>query len=134
MADVKFIAYGRTHEELFVNSSMALFNIMASATEVRRQKTKDKNIHINVHADDEETLLWRFLQQCLSSLEVHNLFAYDVVNLRISHKRRFMLGCILKCRDMNVRHSKLEAKGISKYDMHITENRGVINASVVVDV
>ena len=134
MADVKFVAYGETHEELFVNSAMALFNIMASTTAVKKQKAESKSIRINVHAGDEETLLWRFLQQCLSLLEVRGLFAYGVENLHISGKRQFRLGCSLKCKDMDVRNSKLEAKGISKYDMHIVEGADGIKASVVVDV
>ncbi|MEM0149376.1 MAG: archease [Candidatus Micrarchaeaceae archaeon] len=134
MADVKFLAYGKTREELFVNSAMALFNIMASTAAVEKQKSEDKYISIRVHAANEETLLWRFLQQCLSLLEVRGLFAFGVESLHISGKQQLALGCRLKCKDMDVRHSKLEAKGISKYDMHITKGMNGIEASVVVDV
>lgn len=133
-ADVKFIAYGESTEALFANSAMALFNIMAGTSSVGRQKAKTKIAKISVRADDRETLLWRFLQRCLSLLEVRSLFAYGIEHLSLSGGKVLLLRCELKCRDMDPKYARLEAKGISKYDMHITKGHGMIRASVVVDV
>ncbi len=134
MADVKFIAYGKSIEELFYNSAMALFNVMADTLCVSAHGERDSIAKISVRADDEKVLLWRFLQRCLSTLEVRGNFAYDVRDMRIVKGNGLRLDCGLKCRDMEVGCSKLEAKGISKYDLDIRESSTGYSASVVVDV
>ncbi len=136
-ADVKFIAYGRERDTLFRNAALALFDIMADTAAVKRLSAVTNAIGIRVSADSEETLLWRFLQRCLSQLEVHGVFAYMIEGLHVSENEKtgkLVLGCSLKCKGMNPECSKLEAKGISKYDMRITRASGTLRASVVVDV
>ncbi len=133
-ADVKFIAHGKGMEELFSNSAMALFNVMADTSCVSAHGRKGRIARISVRAGDENTLLWRFLQRCLSVLEVRGDFAYGIRGVRITKGKELRLDCSLECKDMAVECSKLEAKGISKYDLAVRKGRAGYSASVVVDV
>ncbi len=133
-ADVKFVAYGKGIEELFSNSAMALFNIMADTSCVGAHGGNGRIARISVRAEDEDTLLWRFLQRCLSALEVRGDFAYGIRGVRFTKGRELRLECGLECKDMAVECSKLEAKGISKYDLAVRKGRAGYSASVVVDV
>ncbi|MGC8537372.1 MAG: archease [Candidatus Micrarchaeia archaeon] len=133
-ADVKFIAYGKDIRELFSNSAIALFNVMADTSCVSNSSSRSRIAKVSVHAEDEKALLWRFLQRCLSVLEVRGDFAYSVQDLHIVKGKVLKLQCRLGCKGMEVECSSLEAKGISKYDLAIRRGKAGYSASVVVDV
>jgi len=133
-ADVKFIAYGNTFEELFTNSALALFGIVSDTNRVVKSGARTKQMVVRVRADSMKVLLWRFLQACLSKSDVHRVYPYAVISLSISNGKAQRLDCRLACKDMNEEDSRLEAKGVSKYDLDIGKRAGRFAASVVVDV
>lgn len=69
-ADVGFLAYGRTLEELFANAALAMFSLACepSAIEEREQR------QIEVTGGDHETLLFAWLAELLAISDAEQIF------------------------------------------------------------
>lgn len=134
MADVEFIAYGKTMEELFSNALAALFETSADTAALSKAEERKVKVTVKEKADSLEDLLWYTLQHTLSITESRRVFAYEVAALRIEELDG-KVSCELKAyaKEKKDRYSKLAVKGISKYGLKIT--KGEMNeATVVVDV
>ncbi len=128
-ADVEFIAYGKTLEELFSNSAQALFDTIAEANSMRCATA----LKIAVHADSEEELLWRFLQKLLSIGDARCIFFYSA-DAKIKRNGMLSLSSVAHYCKATAEKAKLEAKGISKYALKVSHSNGIYSATVVVDV
>ncbi len=78
-ADVKFQAFGKSLEEVFKNSALAL---KETIYEKKVQEKKEKEI--KVEEKDLESLLYSFLEEILYLLEGENFLISKVKNLEIS--------------------------------------------------
>ncbi|MBI5152757.1 archease [Candidatus Peregrinibacteria bacterium] len=67
-ADAKFVAKGRTHENVFMNSAYAMFNLL---TDIKRVRGKT-SVKIFLKSKTIENLLIDFLNELLFLLEVKN--------------------------------------------------------------
>lgn len=67
-ADIKFQAYGKTINEVFENSTLAISNFLAKEKRVKTIKTKT----IKVTGHDKESLFYNFLEELIYILEVKN--------------------------------------------------------------
>ncbi|MEK6873339.1 MAG: archease [Nanoarchaeota archaeon] len=68
-ADVKFKAYGKTLNESFENSALAMFNLMYNG------KVKSiKKLDFSVKGKDIDNLLYNFLEELLILLDSKNFF------------------------------------------------------------
>ena len=77
-ADIKFQAFGKSIEEVFENSALAMFNSMYGG------KVKEKkNFKINVKGKDFESLLYNFLEELLFLLDSENFFLSKIKNIKI---------------------------------------------------
>ncbi len=118
-ADIEFNAYGTSMEELFENSALAFFNIIAYVKKLEKSKEKGKSMLLKVHAENYEELLWRTLQQFLSIADARKIFFYSSsVKLR-EDKKRVHAEIKAYYKQSSYEYSKLEAKGISKYMLSI---------------
>ena len=78
-ADVKFQAFGKTKEEAFRNSFFAFKEAVCS--ELKVSETIKKKIKIS--GDDDESLLYNFLEEFLFLLDSENFLASEVKNIKI---------------------------------------------------
>lgn len=80
-ADIKFQAYGKSLEEAFSNSALAMFNAMYSGKVSRKIKKK-----ISVKGKDNESLLYNFLEELLFLLDTKNFFLSSI-KVKINEKK-----------------------------------------------
>lgn len=68
-ADVGFLAYGATLEELFVNSALAMISIGGDLESVRESERRD----IEVAGENAESLLYGWLAEILAVMDAERL-------------------------------------------------------------
>lgn len=78
-ADIKFQAFGKTLEEVFENSALAMFHSMHSGA------VKNKIIKkISASGRDNEALLYDFLEQLLILFDSEGFFLSSIKKIKIS--------------------------------------------------
>ncbi|MCK9596066.1 archease [Candidatus Pacearchaeota archaeon] len=78
-ADMKFQAFGKTVEKVFINSASALKDAMAKGIKVAEIKKKI----INIKRKDSEALLYAFLEEILYLLDAENFLTIRVSKIKI---------------------------------------------------
>ncbi len=68
-ADIKFLAYGKTLEEVFENAALAMFNVMIDTGKVSGETAKE----IFLKSPDLESLLVDWLSELLYLFEVDEI-------------------------------------------------------------
>ncbi len=81
-ADVRFRAFGKTLEELFINSAMAMINVMVDSETIEKLKTKK----ITVKAENNDKLLIKFLEEILFLLDTEGFLTGSVREMDIKNK------------------------------------------------
>ena len=79
-ADVKFKAYGKTLNESFENSALAMFNVMYTG-----KIKSSKQIKFSIKGKDFENLLYLFLEKLLILLDSKN-FLVSKIKVKINIK------------------------------------------------
>ena len=134
-ADVEFIASGRTRAGLIRNSLLAMFETNAYIGRLGRSKGKRRSITIDDVAPDLGTLLWYVLQDALSVADAEQLFVYKVSRISVGPKDSGLIArTTLTGKTREPQYSKLEVKGVSRYDMKVSKTARGYKASVVLDV
>jgi SHS2 domain-containing protein len=134
-ADVEFIATGRSLEELFSNCLLALFDTISDTKAVAKSKGKTKTIKVSEKAADLEELLWITLQDAFSLADADGAFGYAVESISIAgEKGKYHLQAAVKTKAKHPAASKLDVKGVSRFDLKIRPSKNGISASVVLDV
>ncbi len=77
-ADRKFQAFGKTLEEVFKNSALALFNIVYDSKIKNKKKFK-----INVKGKDLENLMYNFLEEFLVLIDSKNFLPAQIKILKL---------------------------------------------------
>ena len=78
-ADVKFQAFGKSVDELFKNSALAMFNGMYDG-----KVKKTRKIKVKAKGKDFESLLYNFLEELLVLFDGNHFFLSEVKKLEIS--------------------------------------------------
>ncbi|MCL4380969.1 MAG: archease [Candidatus Marsarchaeota archaeon] len=141
-ADIEFNAFGGSAEEAFKNSALALFDIISDIKKVKAEGARTYKIAIKEDADTLENLLWQFLQSCLSILDAKDRFGFDVHLIKIKNPNggnsRYVLSALVLSKKRTGKHFKLEAKGISKYALAVSEKKSgkksFFSTTAVVDI
>ena len=82
-ADVKFQAFGKTLNEAFENSALALKETISGKLKVKAKINKK----IKVEGRDNEALLYRFLEQFLYLLDAENFLFSKIKKIKVSDGR-----------------------------------------------
>jgi SHS2 domain-containing protein len=127
-ADAKFTAFGRNLDEVFVNSALAMFNILGKTEDVR----VTKKIEIKLKAKNYESLLYDFLEELLFLLETENLFLSNIKKLKIDEN--FSLNCVVEGDNVQNYDTEGDIKAVTYSDMSIKNTPGDCEATVVVDI
>jgi SHS2 domain-containing protein len=134
-ADVEFLAYGSTLNGSFRNALLALFDTVSYTRKVSKGSSAVRTLLLKDKAKTVEELLWYTLQDALSTLDMKGLFAYRVSGLKIrKEKAHYTLAAKLYAKRRRDEDSKLDAKGVSRYDLSMERRNGRFVARVVVDV
>ena len=86
-ADAMFESYGKTIEEAFTNSALAMFNIITDVSKVK----PFKKFEIKVKADTLEKLLFDFFNELLFLLDTEHVIISKFENMKI--EKSFVLTC-----------------------------------------
>ncbi|MDI9610995.1 MAG: archease [Archaeoglobaceae archaeon] len=125
-ADIAFEAYGKNLEELFENSAYAFYDAFIDK---KKLKGSEKRI-IEVEADEEDLMLYRFLNELLFLFETQ-FFAGKAIKVKITDKKVFaeIQGC-----KFDRSAVKVEPKAITMHKFGIRREGGKLTAFVVVDI
>jgi protein archease len=79
-ADIKFQAFGKTKEEAYKNSFFAMMELIYGKSKIKK-KLKKK---IEVAGNDDESLLYNFLEEFLFLLDSENFLPSKINKIKIS--------------------------------------------------
>ncbi len=133
-ADVEFVAYGKTLEELFKNALLAQFDTIADIKKAALAKAKEQKFTISERARTLDDLLWFVLQDALSISDAEGLYGYGIRSITISEAGEYTAEITTKAKKKSKSLSKLDVKGVSKFDLKILRGANGFEASVVLDV
>lgn len=130
-ADIKFQAFGKSLEEAFLNSALALKEVMYKKLKVKG-KIKKK---ICVKGKDKESLLYDFLEEFLFLLDSENFILSSINNLKISERAgSYILTCEATGNDANNYNFTNNVKAITYNEMKIWIEKNKYACQIVVDV
>lgn len=127
-ADVGIRAWGKTLEEAFENSALAVFEVMTDTTKVERRERRE----VTVEGYDLENLLYRWIESLL--------FYYDTELLLFSAFKVTIEGLSLRGEALGEkfdpeRHERRTVvKAMTYHEMEITKRDGGYEITFVVDI
>jgi protein archease len=134
-ADVEFVAYGKDMEACFKSALMAMFETMAYIKKVASSNAKSTSFTVKDRAGTIEDLLWYALQDTLSIADSRSIFAYKVSGISIKKGRNnYSISVRVHGKKREESASKLDVKGVSRYDLRVKGTKNRIKATVVLDV
>lgn len=127
-ADIKFRAFGKTIEEVFENSVLAIANIMYKGKVKEKKKLK-----IKIKGKDPENLLYNFLEEFLFLFDSKNFLLSDVKSIKINEKN---LTAEAEVSGDDAKNYKINIgiKAITYNEMFVKKDKNKYTAQVVVDV
>lgn len=141
-ADIKFQAYGKSLEDVFINSALALINSITKD----KIKAKQKKL-IKVNGKDKQSLLYNFLEEFLYFIDMANFIAIEIKNVKIKsdyfiRNKKRVYGMELSCEvwgdDLKKYKTEGDVKAVTYNDMFIKEEikngKKKFTSQVVLDV
>uniref|UniRef100_A0A7J2TL82 Protein archease n=1 Tax=Archaeoglobus fulgidus TaxID=2234 RepID=A0A7J2TL82_ARCFL len=125
-ADIAFEVYGNSLEELFENSAYAFYEAFVKSEAIREEEKK----LVKVEAEDEDLLLYRWLNELLFLFETQ-FFAGKKVKVKIGNKE--LEGEIIGGK-FGREAVKVEPKAITMHKFGIRRENGRFVAFIVVDI
>ncbi len=129
-ADLKFKTEGKTLEEAFANTALALTDTVVNVNKVKPVKIKT----ITITSESKESLLYDFLEKFLYLIDVSHFFINKVSKIKIKKNKNYKLTAIVKG---DINRGKLgfkrHVKAITYNDMEINEKIKKVTIQVVLD-
>jgi len=126
-ADIKFQAFGKSLEEVFENSALAMFNSMFDGKIGNKIKKK-----ISVEGKDNESLLYNFLEELLFLFDSEGFFLSEIEKIKIKGNRLEAEIVGDKAENYKI---YIDVKAITYNEMFVREEKkGKWVAQVVLDV
>lgn len=130
-ADVKFRAYGETIDQAFVNSALAMFNVIVDTEKVKPKVSKK----IEIKSENLESLLYDFLENLLILVDVDGFLLSNIVSLKISKNKEYTLKAKVTGDDSPEKYEiKEEIKAVTYNEMFIKQEGKKYIIQVVVDI
>jgi len=131
-ADIKFQAFGRTLEQVFKNSALAMFNSMS------KDKVAEKKIKkIKVKGKDLESLLYNFLEEFLFLFDSERFLLSKIKKIKISEKnKKFSLEAEISGDEADNYQVDMHIKAVTYNEMFVHKDKKTGNwkSQVVLDV
>ncbi|MDR1820077.1 MAG: archease [Methanobrevibacter sp.] len=131
-ADIGFYAYGKTIEEGFENSGLAMFNVITDTSKVNDLVTKK----IAIESEDLVSLLYKYLEELLFIHEVDLLLFshFKVKSINKKNKTYELIGEVKGEEiDWSKHEKKSEVKAITYHMMNIQKNEEGYELKVILD-
>ncbi|MCC6027013.1 MAG: archease [Archaeoglobales archaeon] len=125
-ADIAFEVYGNSLEELLENSAYAFYEAFVKVDAIKEAETRT----VEVEADEEDLLLYRWLNELLFLFETQ-FFAGKKVKVRIKNMKAE--GTIVGSK-FGREAVKVEPKAITMHKFGIRRENGKLAAFIVVDI
>jgi SHS2 domain-containing protein len=125
-ADAKFIAFGKTKEEAFENSALALKETMCGKLKIKDNKKRK----IFVNGKDDEARLYLFLEEILFLLEAEK-FMIAKAKVKIKGNK---IEAVISGDDAKNYHFTNKVKAITYNEMTIEKEKGKWKIRAVLDV
>ncbi len=128
-ADVAFIAYGKTLNELFRNITIAVSNVMV----LNVKRTGKNKINFKLHGKNLDYLVVDFINRIIFYKDYKNIIITDA-DIEIDKKLN------LKCHAIGEKLEKLkdsflaDVKAATLHDLEIKKEKGLIRCKIVLDV
>jgi SHS2 domain-containing protein len=131
MADIIVEADGRSLDEAFENSGIALVNIMFGIDEVVTKKT----MRIDVQGEDIESLLYCWLEKILLLLLVDEFIPSEFDANISMEKSSILLTGIARGENIDLRRHvyRIEVKAITYHEMSIMQEKDNFTIRYIVD-
>ncbi len=125
-ADIKFQAFGKTIEEAFKNSALAMFNSMHDG-----KIKENKDFKIKVQGKDNEALLYNFLEELLFLFDSKHFFLNKVKNIKIKNNK---LTAEITGDNAENYEIHIDIKAITYHEMFVKKQGNKWVVQVVLDV
>lgn len=129
-ADVGYIAHGKTLNESFENSALAMFQVMTD-TEKIDKKLEEK---VNIEAEDLVSLLYEWLEELLIRSEI-DLKLYSDFKVKIAKYDNYKLNATIKGEeiDLNKHSINSEVKAVTFHMMKVEKKDNDYISRVILD-
>lgn len=126
-SDVRYEAYGKDLKEVFENSALALFNVIALVDDLKSVK----KVTFKIDGDDSRDLLYNFLQYIIALVDIENMFFVKVNILEIEDEK-----LVAEVYGENIRPElgRTVVKAITGHNFELIFKNKKYVASVVLDV
>ncbi|MBU2562112.1 MAG: archease [Nanoarchaeota archaeon] len=128
-ADIKFQSFGKSLEEVFKNSALALKEIISGKIKIKDSQTKK----IEIQGRDIQSLLYNFLEEFLYLLDAENFLFNNVKEIKINSKK-FKLTATLTGDSSEKYKFTNDIKAITYSEMFVKKEKKGYVCQVVVDV
>ncbi len=134
-ADVEYVAYGSTINAVFKNALLGLFDTIADIKKLSRAKSKVTILKIEERARVPDDLLWFVLQDALSVTDAEGVYAYSVKKIWIGLEMgEYSAMVTIAAKKKDPKFSKLDVKGVTRFDMKVTQKDRKYLAAAVLDI
>ncbi|MBR9683541.1 archease [Candidatus Woesearchaeota archaeon] len=127
-ADTKFRAYGKTLEEAFTNAAYAMTDVITDHTKIK--PTIEKNI--TVTSENEESLLYDFLEQFLILIDSESFLLNQVKELTIKNNK--LTAKLTGDTHPEKYEINIVIKAVTYQEMFIKKEKGQYAIQVIVDI
>lgn len=132
MTDAEIEAYGKTLEEAFENSALALENTMVDVTSIKNVKREE----ITVEGDDLESLLYSWLEALINRQDIEGML-YSEAKCTISRtsdeKYRLRANVTGEKFDPKIHEQKTAIKAPTYHGMKIEQREGLATIRFLLD-
>ena len=128
-ADIAFIAYGKTLNELFRNIAIAVSNVMV----LNVKRAGSKKIHFNLHSENLDYLVVDFINKIIFYKDYKNILITDA---EVEIDKKLNLKCNATAEELEgLKNNFLaDVKAATLHDLVVKKEKGLIRCKIVLDV
>ena len=126
-ADVKFQAFGKSSEEVFENSALALKELICGKIKIKEERNKI----IKAKGKDFESLLYNFLEEIIYLVDAENFIISKINEIKI---KDFNLNAKISGDKVSNYNFNNEVKAVTYNEMFVKKIKGKWISQVVLDV
>jgi SHS2 domain-containing protein len=129
-SDVMFEAYGRTLEELMENAALAMFSVICDVERVEARK----DMTFEVSAEDETSLLYRWLSEALTRSEIEDLFLSEFHVWELTSENGLRLRVKASGEPASPEKGNTLVKAVTYYGLSVQRDANRYRATVSLDI
>ncbi len=129
-ADVAFVAYGKSLNELFANAALAMFDVMINTSQVREKR----EISVSLSGIDLNSMMFNWLNKLLLFVDSESL-AFSRFEVSIDQKKMNLTATCFGEKISEKHETRTEVKAATYHKMSIKKSsNGIWKARVILDI